>query len=470
MATIRGPRHYRDHVAGRLGKCKYCRVLLVIMTSALTVTLLIVTNVWDPRPAIGDFLHKLTRLSVPEPQWTEQVDGAPDVTSVAADRVVVASRGFVEAYRTSDKTKEWEWPVYWAFPAGDVVVARQKSADLGTNRDPDLGYSVIDTRSGTVTWREHDAFAVWIYAGAIVDLKCPDASLCQLRRRDHLTGNIDWTAPLPGSAKTIRGPNPHVAGVRNPADWFAKAALGTPATIPTHLVFTIEDRVYIVETGHRDDTDPTRPSRVREVEAPDRETLVSYIGGRLLFVRAERGDAGCHFRVEAFDIESGESEWTEPGFDLDTARGAGCDARLDPLGAGARLVVTGSDAKPMLVEADKAARTWTGVPGEKVLATDGLLAVILAADGTNLKVIDAASPGGRLLWAEQVGFNAKAAITESFVIIKDAAASKILVLRRGSSTMSVTLDLKSKADVVGVGADAVLLSTARYIGYHEVSG
>ena len=46
-------------------------------------------------------------------------------------------------------------------------------------------------------------------------------------------------------------------------------------------------------------------------------------------------------------------------------------------------MVTGSDAKPMLVEADKAARTWIGVPGEKVLATDGLLAVILAADGTH---------------------------------------------------------------------------------------
>jgi outer membrane protein assembly factor BamB len=462
------PRHYRDRVARRLGKCKYCRVLLVIMTSALAITLLMVTNVWDPRPAIGDFLSKLTRLSVPEPKWTVQIDGAPDVTAVTADRVVVASRGFVEAYRTSDMAKQWEWPAYWAFPAGDVVVARQKSEEPGTNRDPELGYSVIDPGSGIVTWREHDAIAVWIYAGAIVDLLCPDPSLCQLRRRDHVTGAIVWTAALPGAAKTIRGPNPHVAGVRNPAEWFAKAALGTPAALPTHLVFTIEGRIYIVETRHRDDTDPATPPRVREVAAPDRETQVSFIGGRLLFVRAERADAGCHFKVEAFDIESGESEWVEPGFDLDTARGAGCDQRLDPLGAGARLVVTGSDAKPMLVEADKAARTWTGVPGEKVLATDGLLAVILAADGTHVTVIDAASAGGRVLFQARVGFNAKAAITQSFVIIKDVAASKILVLRRGASTMSVKLELKSKADVVGVGVNAILISTARYVGYHEV--
>ena len=467
MATIRGPHHYRDRVAARLGKCKYCRVLLVIMTSALTITLLTVTKVWDPRPAIGDFLSKLTRLSEPEPKWTIRVDGSPDVTAVMEPgRVVVASRGFVEAYRTSDARKEWEWPVHWAFPAGDVIVARQKPQDPGADRDPDLGYSVIDPGSGAVKWRDPDAIAVWVYVGAIVDLKCPDANLCQLRRRDHLTGDVEWTAALPGAAKTIRGANPHLAGVRSPAEWFAKAALGTPQTIPTHLVFTIDERIYIVNTTQPADSDPA--PRVREVAAPDRETRVSFIGGRLLFVRAERVDAGCQFRVEAFDIDSGESEWTEPGFDLDTARGVGCDQRLDPLGAGARLVVNGSDAKPMLVEADKAARTWAGVPGEKVLATDGLLAVILAADGTHMKVIDAASTEARTLWADEVGFNAKAAITESFVIIRDVDAGRLLVLRRGASTMGVKLDLKSRAEVVGVGADAILISTARYVGYHEV--
>ena len=151
---------------------------------------------------------------------------------------------------------------------------------------------------------------------------------------------------------------------------------------------------------------------------------------------------------------------------MDTARGAGCDQRLDPLGAGARLVVNGSDAKPMLVEADRAARTWTGVPGEQVLATDGLLAVILAADGTSLKVIDAASPGGRLLWAANVGSNVKAAITQSFVIIKEAG--KIRVLRRGASTMSVKLELKSRR-TSWVSARTRSSSTARYLGYHPVA-
>ena len=68
----------------------------------------------------------------------------------------------------------------------------------------------------------------------------------------------------------------------------------------------------------------------------------------------------------------------------------------------------------------------------------------------------------------RVGFNAKAAITESFVIIKDVDAGKLFVLRKGASSMSVNLELKSKADVMGAGADGIVISTARYIGYHEI--
>jgi hypothetical protein len=234
-----------------------------------------------------------------------------------------------------------------------------------------------------------------------------------------------------------------------------------PPAIPTYLVLTLNDRVFVVNTF--------RGVLIREFAAPSRDIRVAFLGDRLLYVRTERADAGCHFHVEAFDIETGESRWAEPGFDLDTARGAGCEQRQDPLGAGARLVVNGSDAKPMLVEVDQAVRTWTGVPGERVLATDGLLAVILAADGTHVKVIDAATVDGRTLWTGAVGLDAQAAITRAFVIIRDADAERLLVLRKGSTSMSVKLELKSKATVVGAGADGILLSTARYVGYHQVA-
>jgi hypothetical protein len=170
--------------------------------------------------------------------------------------------------------------------------------------------------------------------------------------------------------------------------------------------------------------------------------------------------------VEAFDVATGVSQWTESGFDLDTARGAGCEQRLDPMGSGSRLVVNGSDARPMLVEADRAVKTWTGVPGERVLATDGLLAVIVGADRQQVQVIDAAVPGGAPLWTGEVGLDPEAAITESFVIIRDADKGRLIVLRRGS--MTIKLDIKTKSDVVGFGHDAILLGSGRSVGYHSV--
>ncbi len=430
------------------------------MTAALTITLLITTHVWDPRPAINTFLAKLTELSDPEPKWTARLGGAPDVAAVMdPNLVVVASRGFVEAHRGADGSRVWLKQAYWAYPARDVIVARPRPENPDANPEPDLGYSVLDPDTGGTKWSDRDSIAVWVYAADIVDLVCPDANQCVIRGRRHQDGGFNWQVPLPGSAKTIRGPNPHLAGVRDPAEWFADAVVGTPPDMPTIMALTIDGHIHIIDTF--------KGSYVREIPAPGRDTRVAFIGDRLLFVRAERADAGCRFTVEAFDVASGVSQWTESGFDLDTARGAGCEQRLDPMGAGGRLVVNGSDGRPMLVEADRAVKTWTGMPGAKVLATDGLLAVVVAADRQRVEVIDALAPGGRTLWTGELGLDPEAAITESFVLVRDSDAGKLIVLRRDS--MTIKLDIKTKSDVVGFGRNAILLGSARSVGYHSVA-
>jgi outer membrane protein assembly factor BamB len=447
-------------VAGRLRNCRYCRFMLVLMTLGFVLMILVTTNVWDPRPAFTQFMARLTQLSDPLPRWTARIDGAPDVTTVTdGNMVIVASRGFVEGLRASDGSKVWNWRVYWATPAEDVVVARQKPENLDANPDPDRGYSVMDPASGAVKWSDHDAIAVWPYATTIVDLVCPDASPCTLRARAHQSGSFLWQVSLPNGARTIRGLNPHLAGVRDPAAWFDPAAAGVAPRMPAVMAITIDGKIHVVDTF--------KGVYVREVTAPDRETRVAFSGDRLLFVTARRADAGCVFTVEAFDFASNRSLWKESGFDLDTARGAGCEQRDDPMGAGGRLVVNGSDARPMLVEADTAARTWTGVPGERVLATDGLLAVVLAADHKQLSIIDVAVPGGRALWSGTAGLDPQAAVTGSFVIIRDTDAGKITVLRRGG--MKVKLTLASKADIVGVGSNGILLGSGRTIGYQPVA-
>jgi hypothetical protein len=448
-------------VAGNGRRYRFYRIMLALMTTALTLTVLISTNIWNPLPVLNDLINRLTRLSDPEPEWTVRLGGKPDIAAVmSGSRVVVASRGFVEGYRTDDGQRAWHRSAYWAFPASSVVVIQQKPEDPDANPDPERGYSVLNPTNGEVWWSDTEAIAVWVYAADIVDLVCPDEEQCTLRNRDPRTGGFLWQIDLPGSARTLRGPNPGLPTVRDPAGWFAPAAAGTAPTLPTVMALPFGDRVHLVDTF--------AGRLLREVAVPDRQTRVAFIGDRQLFVRAERADSGCRFTVEALDVTSGDSVWREDGFDLDTARGAGCEQRENPIGAGGRLVVTGSDARPMLVEADQAARTWTGPPGAQVLATDGLLAVVLAPDRQSLSVIDAAAPGGRTVWSGELGLDPLAAITPNLVIIRDTDAGRLLALQRGS--MRVVLEVKTKVDVIGYGRSGILLTSGRSIGYLPVGG
>lgn len=433
------------------------RGLFALLVAALVVTVLISTGLWRPVPYFTDLINRLTRLSEPEPTWTSRIDGRPDVVAVM-DRVVVsASRGFVEAHRLSDGSQSWTAAVHWAYPAGDVVVAQPRAQNPDADPSPDRGFAVIDPATGRVRWSKPDSNAVWVYRNDIVDLACPNDDQCLLRDWDH-EGNPRWQVPLPTAARAIRGPNPRLATVRDPAGWFAPAAAGAAPVLPPIMPLIIDDRIHVVDTAeHR---------VLREVTAPDRQTRVTFLGDRMLHVRAERADAGCKFVVEAFDVATGALVWTEPGFDLDTARGAGCEQREDPIGAGSKLVVNGSDARPMLIGADAAERIWTGPPGARVLATDGLLAVILGPDRKTVSIIDAVTPEGRTVWSGELGLDPQAGITATMVLLRDADRGRLTVLRR--STMTVALTLKTKADVVGYGPTGLVLGSGRNIGYHPL--
>ncbi len=454
-------RRYREPVAGSSRAARFFRVLFALVTTGLVLTVLMTTNIWSPLPYLNELLHKLTRLSDPEPAWTERIDGRPDVVGVLPSFrvVVVASRGFVEAYRTANGEPVWRESAHWGFPAGDVVVFQRRPENPDADPTPDRGFEVVHPGSGTTRWSDAEAIAVWVYLDDIVDLTCPDDQRCVLRDRDH-AGRTRWEVPLPGSARTIRGPNPRLATVRDPAGWFDTAAAGTPSMLPAVMPLVFDDRIYVVDTAQR--------RVVREATAPDRETRVTFLGDRMLHVRAERADAGCRFRVEAFDVSSGASVWVENGFDLDTARGAGCEQREDPIGAGSKLVVNGSDARPMLVGADRAERIWTGPPGARVLATDGRLAVVVGPDRKTVSIIDAISAAGGTVWSQELGMDPEAAITDTMVILRDKDRGKLLVLLRGSMTLA--LDLKTKADIAGYGSSAIVLTTGRSIGYVPLGG
>lgn len=446
-------------MAGKNGRAaQLFRGLFALAVAGLVITVLVSTGLWRPVPYFNDLLNRLTRLSNPEPEWTVRVEGRPDVVAVLNRAVVVASRGFVEGRRLRDGERLWSIQAHWAYPAGEVVVAQPRPEDPDADPSPDRGFVVLDPATGRARWSDAEASAVWIYYSDIVALSCPSDEQCLLRDWSH-DGTIRWEVPLPGAARSIRGPNPRLATVRDPAGWFAEAAAGNAPVLPPVMPIVIDNRIYVVDTAeHR---------VVREAAAPDRQTRITFLGDRMLQVRSERGEAGCRFVVEAYDLGSGASVWTEPGFSLDTARGAGCEQRDDPMGAGSKLVVNGSDARPLLVDADKAERDWIGPPGARVLDTDGRIAVILEPDRKTVRVIDVVVPDGRVLWSGELGLDPQAAVTATLVILQDSDRGRLFVLRRGSRT-TVALDLRTRAEVAGFGASGIVLTSGRSIGYHPV--
>src|SRR5262245_36783962 len=168
------------------------------MKLAFTVTILAVAGVWTPLPVLDRWWTNLTALSKPAPGWTIRMSGAPDIAGVTTDGVVVlATRGFVEAFARSTGAPLWRREATWALPAGDVVVMRERPINPDAEEARDGGYSVVDPLSGAVIWSEPDATSVWAYADSILDLVCADADSCALRLRRHRdNGSQIWTIPV----------------------------------------------------------------------------------------------------------------------------------------------------------------------------------------------------------------------------------------------------------------------------------
>jgi outer membrane protein assembly factor BamB len=429
-------------------------VLLVLMTAAMVITILISTRVWVPGPQITDFWSKLTVLSEPAPAWDARADGAVDVAAVLGGQVVIGTRGFLDAFRTGDGEKAWHADVSWMLPAGDVIVARSRPKNPDADPSRDSGYELLDPRTGTPIWSDREAIAVWGYSDQIIDLRCPDSGDCQLRGRSH-SGQQLWASNLPPEARTISGTDPTLLGVRNPAESFVAATAGTPGPVPPIIGLTVADRIQLIDT--------VDGKRVREVTAPDRLTRVALSNGRILMSRAEPGASGCRYSVEALDARTGASLWHQDGYDLGSASGAGCEQRHDPLGAGSRLVARGADNVPRLLDVATGQAVWSGVAGEKVLATDGLLVVVEGTDRKTVRIVDLLAADQSAVWTGQLGIGSRAAVTREYVLLNDVDKGRVIVLNH--SGLGKLTEVKTTAEVVGYGTDGVVLGSGRRIGY-----
>jgi hypothetical protein len=333
------------------------------------------------------------------------------------------------------------------------VVERERAANADADREPDRGYSVVNPVNGSVLWGDRDAIAVWAFANRVLDLTCPDERTCRLRARAHDGGGRHlWTVALPGAARTITGPHPPLVGLRDPAEWFEAAAAGSPPRLPPVIGLKIDNSIHIVDT--------VDGRFVRAMPVDGRAIRVALAGERLVTTRAEPSDGGCRLRVEAQDYRGGELVWAVDGLDVDTADGAGCEQRRDPLGSRGQLSGQRGDGRPTLVSTSDGRSGWTGVPGEKVLATDGELAVIEGADRRTVVVVDLLD--GRTVWSAELGLRPRAAVTRDHVIIADSDEGRLVVLRKIGATPLA--DVKTKATVVGTGPGGLVIASGRRIG------
>ena len=193
---------------------------------------------------------------------------------------------------------------------------------------------------------------------------------------------------------------------------------------------------------------------------------------RYLFVQAQPGPAGCTYRVEAYDYRSGTLSWDRLGYSLGTASGAGCEQRNPPQGRSGMLVAYTSDGRPRVMptaSADGEGIGWVGEPTDRVLDTDGYIAVVAGADHQTIKFIDLAKQADATYWSLTTGLDPEAAITYDHILINDRDNGRVLVMSRDGRDTALEVSIR-RASLVGYGAEGIVVARSRTIGFHPIPG
>lgn len=441
---------------------RYYPLLLTAITLSLAAAVLITNNLWNPWPQVTGWWGRVTALATPAPAWETRADGVPDLAAVLpGGQVIVASRGFVAAHAAATGQVLWRADVYWALPAQDVVVARQRSTNPDSDPQRGRGYAVLDPATGAALWSDHDAKAVWAFADLILDLACPESGPCVLRARRHRDGGAAvWTVAMPNDARTVLGADPPLAGTEDPATWFATARAGTPGRTPAVIGITIADHVEVIDT--------VDGRLLREAAATDRTVRVAIAADRILLSTAAPGGATCRFSLDAMNVRTGQIQWHADGLDLRNSSGAGCEQRRDPSGAGSHIIATNGENAPVLIEAGTGRTVWRGVPGDRVLATDGQVAVVQSADRKTVRVLDLLAEGTPAAWSGALGLSVDAVVGAGEVIIHDGDKGRVIVL--GHRPVALRSEVSTRATVIGFGGPGLLLASGRRMGFIPLAG
>jgi len=412
-----------------------CWLLVVVAFLTLTIS----TGVWNPFPGLWDWINTSRPLSEPNTAWQERLGGVPKTVTVLDRYVVIEHRESVEVRNRASGRQLWQTKADWAAIANGLVV-------VGTLLKK--GYEVRETSSGAVIRRDDKASAVWTFTNAMLDVSCRTSKDCELVARDPEEGTEKWRVGLPGIGFVLFADNPELAGARQ---------MGSDLTpMPPLLGFPIDRKVHVVDTAS---------GRLLRVVAQDQHTVVHVLAGRVIHSVAVARNGRCIPTVSGREGVSGSEVWRRDGYQLLSINGAGCDQRGEPKAGGNAVVAVRPDGHQALLDAGDGREVLVCADGEKILATDGVYAVVQASDKS--RIAGYALGRSRPLWTRNANEKVTVTVTRSAVVLTDRSPDRIIVL--DPATGKVRSEVRSGADVLAYDGRGLMLGDRRELGYLSLS-
>jgi outer membrane protein assembly factor BamB len=422
-----------------------------LVAALVVMVLLTSTGVWNPWPGLWDWINTSATLSDPAPRWQERLGGRPKAVMTAESMVVVEQRESVEGRTLSGGVRLWNQPADWAAiagPAGRTVVVTGKLLTKG--------YTVLDPRTGGQIRRDDRALAVWTYANAMIDVFCHGPQDCILTAREPASGDELWQVQLTGVGFVLFADNPELTGVRRLTADEAPEQLTGPGRMPALLGFPVNGRVSVVDT--------IAGKLVGDVQ-PNRHEKILVMAGRVVHSEATPVSGGCEMHLTGRDAVTGRIVWRRDGYNLGTVAGAACDQDRDAQGAGSALYATRPDGRQVLIDAADGRELLVAPSGAKIIASDGIRAVVRSRDGKTLTAYQLGESDP--LWRRPADPKATAAVARTHVLVFDRNPDRLWVL---DPTGRVVVESHSDAQAVALVAQGVLLGDRRDLGLLQFPG
>ncbi|MGC4804067.1 PQQ-binding-like beta-propeller repeat protein [Micromonospora sp. DT233] len=418
------------------------------LLSLVTVVALAATGVWNPFPAVWDWVDRSEPISEPDVLWQQRVGGTPKSVTIAGDAVVVEQRTRVEARSLATGAQLWERKADWSAVAGgdrDPVVAVGKLLVKG--------YELLDPVTGATRRRDGDAVAVWTYRNLLLDARCVEATDCTLSAWEPRGTRPLWTAFLPGVSAGLFADNPDLLGTRRLTTPRIEDEVAGPEAVPPLLGFPVDGRVHVVDTA---------TGRVLQDVEAGREERLAVIGGRLLRLKAVAQDGACAFTLTAHDPANGREVWRRTGLNLRTADSAGCAQREDPQGARNVLIGVAPDGREAVVDGYDGRLLQVNGEGQKLIAVDDRYALVRTADKRSIVARELGAD--RTRWTRRSGGRGGGgALTPYAAVLVEEKPNRLIALH--PRTGKELLVLRSSADALAVGPEGMVIGEGREIGY-----